>query len=123
MTEFHTPYNCMVRLDKILSIYVMRCSIWYQLHNLKTVKITHGGVLLLVKIKAETCNFFKSYAPPWVFSRFLNCTNGNKLRKASHLILKEIRIFMQYVICVFLTLEQNFGKMRSEGLGKTCKIC
>ena len=91
----HT-YNCMVRLDKILSIYVMRCSIWYQLHNLKTVKITHGGVLLLVKIKAETCNCIKSYAPPWVFSRFLNCTNGNKLRKVSHLILKEIRIFMQY---------------------------
>ena len=25
----------MVRLDKILPIYVMRCSIWYQLHNLK----------------------------------------------------------------------------------------
>ena len=27
-------------------IYVMRCAIWYHLHNLKNLKNTHGGVLL-----------------------------------------------------------------------------
>ena len=35
---------------------------------------TLGGVLLL-----------KSNAPPWVFSRFLNCANGTKSCKVSHI--------------------------------------
>ena len=34
-------------------IYVMRCAIWYHLRNLKNVKNTHGGVLILVKLQAE----------------------------------------------------------------------
>ena len=29
----------------------MRCAIWYHLHNLKNVKNTHEGVLLLVKLQ------------------------------------------------------------------------
>ena len=29
----------------------MFCAIWYRLYNLKNVKNTHGGVLLLIKIK------------------------------------------------------------------------
>ena len=32
-------------------IFVMHCAIWYHLYNLKTVKNTHGGVLILVKLK------------------------------------------------------------------------
>ena len=31
--------------------YVMRCAIWYHLHNLKNMKNTQGGVLLLVKLQ------------------------------------------------------------------------
>ena len=31
---------------------MMRYTIWYHLHNLKNVKNTHGGVLLLVKLHA-----------------------------------------------------------------------
>ena len=31
----------------------MFCVIWYRLYNLKNVKNTHGGVLLLVKLQAE----------------------------------------------------------------------
>ena len=39
----------------ILSIpYVMRCAIWYHLYNLKNMKNTQGGVLILVKLQAET---------------------------------------------------------------------
>ena len=38
------------------------------------VENTHGGLL-----------FTKSNILPWVFSRFLNCTNGTKLRKAPHI--------------------------------------
>ena len=37
-------------------LYVMCCAIWYNLNNLKHVKNTYGGVLLLV-----------SNTPPWVF--------------------------------------------------------
>ena len=32
----------------------MRCAIWYHLHNLKIVKNTHGGVLLIVKLQAKS---------------------------------------------------------------------
>ena len=55
----------------------MLCAIWYNLHNLKNVKNTHGGVLLLVKLvlllgklQAESCNFTKSNTPPWAFFMF-----------------------------------------------------
>ena len=43
----------------------------------KNVKKTHGGVLPLVKLQAVTFFHF--------FSRFLNCANGSKSRKVSHL--------------------------------------
>ena len=33
----------------------MCCAIWYHLYNLKNVKKTHGGVLILVKLQAEAC--------------------------------------------------------------------
>ena len=33
----------------------------------KNVKNTHGGVLILVKLQAEACNFTKINIPPWVF--------------------------------------------------------
>ena len=41
------------------------CTIWYDKYNLKNVKNTLGGVLLIVK---------------------KSCTNGTKLRKASHVV-------------------------------------
>ena len=34
-------------------LYVMRCAIWYHFYNLKNMKNTHGGVLILVKLQAE----------------------------------------------------------------------
>ena len=39
--------------------YVVRCAIWYHLYNLKNVKNTHGGVIILVKLQAEVCDFTK----------------------------------------------------------------
>ena len=54
----------------------MLCAIWYHLYNLKNVKNTHGGVLLLV---AEACNF-KVTLLHGCFPRFLNCTNDTKSR-------------------------------------------
>ena len=50
---------------------VMFCTIWYHWYNLKNVKNTHGGMLLLVKLQASARNFTKSNTPPWVFFMFL----------------------------------------------------
>ena len=52
------------------NLYVMRCAIWYHLYNLKNVKKIHGGVLILVKLQAESCNFTKIKTPPGVFLTF-----------------------------------------------------
>ena len=49
--------------------YVVLCAIWYNWHNLKKVKNTHGGV------HALAYNFSKSNTPLWVFFTFLKmCT-------------------------------------------------
>ena len=64
---------------RFLSI-VMFCAIWYHVYNLKNVKNIHGGVLLLV-------TWLKLTLLHGCFSHFLNCTNGTKLRKASHTVL------------------------------------
>ena len=45
----------------------------------------YGGVLLLVNLHTSACNFIlKVTLLHGCFSRFLNYTNGTKLRKASH---------------------------------------
>ena len=50
--------------------YEMRCVIWYHLYNLKNVKNTHGGLLLLVNLQTLACNFNKSNTPSWVYFYF-----------------------------------------------------
>ena len=57
----------------------MLCAIWHHLYNFKNVKNTHVRVFLqpaiLQKVKLlHGC-----------FSCFLNCTNGPKSHKASHI--------------------------------------
>ena len=69
----------------IKDVFVMLRVIWYHLHDLKNMRNTHRGVLLLVKLQASKCNFTKSNSPPWVFFTFLNCTNGTKPCKTYHL--------------------------------------
>ena len=60
----------------------MLCAIWYHLHNLKNVKNTHGGVLLLVQLQAfKPATLLKVTLLHECFSRVLNCTNGTKLRQ------------------------------------------
>ena len=50
--------------------YVVRCAIWYHLYNLKNLKNTHWGVLILVKLQASACNFNKINTPQCVFFAF-----------------------------------------------------
>ena len=45
----------------------MLCAIWYHFYDLKNAKNTHGRMLILVKLQAGACKFFKSNTPPWVF--------------------------------------------------------
>ena len=45
-------------------VYAMLCAICYHLYNLKNVKDSHGGVLLLVKFQSEAFNLTKSNTPP-----------------------------------------------------------
>ena len=47
----------MSRGKSSLCLYVMLCTIWYHLYNLKSVKNTHRGELLLVKLQAEATGF------------------------------------------------------------------
>ena len=51
--SFVAIYYGSIPISTGLHIIVMRCAIWYHLHNLKDVKSTHGGVLILVKLQAE----------------------------------------------------------------------
>ena len=53
----------------------MPCAIWYHLYNLKHVKNVLQPATLLKVTLLHGC-----------YSRFLNCTNGTKLRKASHIL-------------------------------------
>ena len=43
---------------KISKVYVMRCAIWYHLHNFKNIKNTYGEVLLLVKSQAFSLQLY-----------------------------------------------------------------
>ena len=65
--------------------YVVRCAIWYHLYNLKNVKNAHGGLLILAKLQALPATLLKLTLLHGYFSRFLNCTNGNKTRNAPHI--------------------------------------
>ena len=54
--------NILVKYEpKLLGavLYVTLCAIWCHINNLKNVKDTHEGVLLLIKLQAEAYNFSK----------------------------------------------------------------
>ena len=68
--ESKKAFESFLGLTKYMKRFVLRCAIWYHLYNLKNVKSTHGGVLILVKLRASACNFTKINILPWVFSTF-----------------------------------------------------
>ena len=82
--------------------------IWCNSYNLGNVKNTHGGVLLLVKLKTEAL-------PHGCFSRFLNCANGTKSRKASDFIemgLTKCNLFVYLFLYFNLIHRQVFYEGR-----------
>ena len=75
--NFRHAVHCMSGAVKNM----MRCAIWYYLYDLKDVKDTHGGVLILVK----PATLLKLTFLHGCFSRFWNYINGTKLRNAPHM--------------------------------------
>lgn len=61
-----------------LTKYEALCVVWCHLYIFKNIKSTQGGMLLLAKLQAE------------VFFHFLNCKNGTKCRKVSHIFGQEM---------------------------------
>ena len=59
--------------------------------NLQSLKNTHRGMLLLVKLQTPACNFSKSFTLPRVFFTVLKLYKFNSTNswKASHIILLE----------------------------------
>ena len=85
----------------------MRCAIWYHLYNLRNVKNTHGGVLISVKLQAETCNFTKINTPPWVLFTFLKLYKWYQIAQrityseAKTIFLEGGRSFFLYIVFPF----------------------
>ena len=59
-----------IMVEHLKFTIVMRCTIWYHLHNLRNVKNTHGRVLLSEKLQAIIFNFTKSKFLPGCFMFF-----------------------------------------------------
>ena len=117
----------------------MLCAIWYHLYNLKNVKNTHGGPLLLVKLQPATL-LNVTLLHGW-FSRFLNCKNGTKSRNRSQLY-PEIHKVLPLILTKFQVFEtskshlQNIHiqpvhfqanihllKVNNRNFRKRCEIC
>ena len=77
---------------------VMRWVIWYHLYNLKNMKNTDGGVLILVKLQAKAYNFIKINTPTWVFSTFFELYKWYLIaqRTAYYPIFREIEAISQW---------------------------
>ena len=66
----------------------MRCGIWYHLYNLRHVKNTHGGVLILI-CRLKACNFTKINTPPWVFFTFFKLSKWYQImQRITHVTSK-----------------------------------
>ena len=94
----------------------MRCAIWwYHLCNLKNVKNTHGGVLILLKLQAKVCfevlekdtvkNSLKMKKQKKQFS--LQKLNGNK-RKLIEKLSLETRGNCARFIIIFTSWKRKF---------------
>ena len=73
---------------------MVQCAIWYHLYNLKNVKNIHGGVLILVKLQAET--FTKINTPPWMFFTFFKLYKI--AQRTKYIVLENLE---KYILVMF----------------------
>ena len=59
-----------VALSIVESLYVILCTIWHHLYNLKNVTNTDGEVLLLVKVAGNSLQLTKNNTPSMVLLTF-----------------------------------------------------
>ena len=78
--------------------FVVRCAISYHVDNLENVKNTHEGVLLLVKLHAEACNFTKSNSPSWVFFTFFKLYESCKIAQSTTFFAKNSSLMFNWVL-------------------------
>ena len=100
MLEFFMIRNIITKVKKYIEKvgkYVMFCAIWYHLYNLKNIKNTNGGVLLLVRLQA----LLQITLLHGCFSGFLNCTNGTNLRNASRMRLFDFLLDYLMLLSLF----------------------
>ena len=97
----------------------MLCAIWCHFYNLKNVTNTHGGVFLLVKLQ-EKVTLLQG-----CFSRFLNCTNGTKSRKAlrSTIILGCFAIPKNDGLCKIFCSSTKYHKKFLKSICNLLKCC
>ena len=87
------------------SLSEMLYIIWYHWHNLKNVKNTQEGVLLLVKLQALTLNFTKRNTPLWEFFTFFKLHKLYQIAQSTkniyikRMLISKIRIRREYDEC------------------------
>ena len=74
---------------------MVRCAIWYHLCNLKNVKNTHGGVLILVKLQAEA-SYDDKTGCKWV-KHFQRWQNWSCLAHSCHVSHKVFLLFTYFI--------------------------
>ena len=90
-------YQSLNKKPCVIKFYVMHWTIWFHLHNLKNVKNTHGGVLILVKLQALACNFTKINTPPWVFFTFFELYKWYQIAQCiTYMCLNELELHSSY---------------------------
>ena len=102
----------------------MRCMIWYHLHNLKIVKNTQGGMLLLVKLQAKWYQIVQNITNIiWIFA-------GNPLKTSIHshfpsshkLFLQSLMNWWWIVFVVWLTDERRLALFSAGPLSEILTI-
>ena len=87
-------YTCHYKSLKrpVQDLCVVRCSIWYHLYNLKNVKNTPRGVLILVKLQASAKDDYISKLEP--MEKILQATMVGRQEKVQTL---QIRLTLQTI--------------------------
>ena len=86
----------------------MLCTIYYQKCNLKSMKNTEGGVLLLVKLQAEAFNFTRSNTPSWLFLRFSKLYNWYQIAQSiTFSRLQLILLLIIHISSLIITCNQK----------------
>ena len=72
----------------------------------KSAGKTHGGVLILVKLQAEACNFTEINTPPWVFFAFFKLYKWYQIAQRTR--------YLTYLLIILNTLSYVFSCTASD---------